>query len=100
MVGRYTGACLGLLAFAITIVAGLSVNNPPMLVLSRAVWALAAFCAIGLLLGAVAQAVLNEHHHRREQAVLGAAGADATAEEGGDDTPDAAENDQTEPTDA
>ena len=96
MVSRYTGACLGLLAFAIATVAGLSVNNPPMLILSRAVSALALFCVIGLLLGTVAQAVLNEHHRRRET-VLEASGTAQTDQDGGDDVPKTAEVDESEP---
>ncbi|MFQ5489175.1 MAG: hypothetical protein ACE5GE_00525 [Phycisphaerae bacterium] len=74
MVSRYTGACLGLFAFAITVIAGLWVNNPPMVTISRAVWALVLFCAIGLLVGACAQSVVNEHHRRREQTELPAVG--------------------------
>lgn len=97
MVSRYTGACLGLLAFAIATVAGLSVNNPPMLILSRAVSALALFCVIGLLLGTVAQAVLNEHHRRRREVVLEASGTAETDQDGGGDVPQTAEADEAEP---
>ena len=71
MVVRYTGACMGLLAFGITVVAGLAVDNPPMVTLSRSVWALFIFCVLGLLLGTAAQAVINDHQRRREQMVLG-----------------------------
>ena len=98
MVSRYTGACLGLLAFAVAIVTGLSVNNPPMLVLSRAVWALVVFCVIGLLLGTIAQAVLSEHRRRREQLVLAAFGAGKTDGDGGDESPDTAHREESEPT--
>ena len=70
MVSRYTGACLGLLAFAITIVAGLAVHNPPMVTLSRAVWALVVFCPLGLVVGACAQSVINEHYRQRKAAEL------------------------------
>lgn len=97
MVSRYTGACLGLLAFAIAVVAGLSVKNPPTLVLSRAVWALAVFCIIGLLLGIIAQAVLSEHRRRREEAVLAAFRAGKTDGGGRDQTPDTAQE-ESEPT--
>jgi len=72
MVARYTGACLGLLAFAVVTLAGVSVHNPPMLTLSRAVWALVLFCILGLALGATAQAVVNEQRKRREEALLNA----------------------------
>ena len=67
MVIRYLGACLGLLAFAIVVIAGIAIGNPPMLTLSRAVWALAVFCLLGLLVGACAQAIVNEHNRQREQ---------------------------------
>ena len=97
MVSRYTGACLGLLAFAIAVVAGLSVKNPPTLVLSRAVWALVVFCVIGLLLGTIAQAVLTEHRRRREEAVLATFRAGRTDGDGGDETPDAAQQEESEP---
>ena len=68
MVSRYTGACLGLLAFAVTIIAGLVVHNPPTVTLSRAVWALVIFCPLGLAVGACAQGVINEHYRRRRAA--------------------------------
>jgi len=71
MVGRYAGAFLGLLAFAIVILTGLSAHNPPTVILSRAIWATAIFCVLGLVLGSVAQAVVNEHARHREEAVLG-----------------------------
>ena len=100
MVGRFTGACLGLIAFAIAIVAGLSVHNPPMLILSRAVGALAVFCVLGLLLGAVAQAVLNEHYRRRQEAVLGSLGAEETDSDSADDTPETASEEARSPVEA
>ncbi len=81
MVSRYTGACLGLLAFAITIVAGLAVHNPPLVTLLRAVWALVIFCPLGLVVGACAQSVINEHSRKREAAELTLPGEEtATAE--------------------
>ncbi|HEY3244216.1 MAG TPA: hypothetical protein VGM03_12790 [Phycisphaerae bacterium] len=68
MVGRITGSALGLLAFAVAVFAGLSVGNPVTVILSRSVWALFIFCFIGFVLGAAAQAVVNEHRRRREDA--------------------------------
>ncbi len=65
MVPRFTGASLGLLAFATTMVAGLYVGNPPMVTLSRSILALFAFCVIGLLLGRAAQAVVSEYERSR-----------------------------------
>lgn len=70
MVGRYTGACLGLLAFAVTIVAGMVVHNPPVVTLSRAVIALLVFCVVGLAVGGCAQSVVNDHYRRRKQEEL------------------------------
>ncbi len=60
MVARIAGALLGLLAFSITVFAGLWVNNPIATTLSRALWALCLFCVIGLVLGTAAQASVNE----------------------------------------
>ena len=74
MVSRYTGACLGLLAFAITILAGTAVHNPPLVTLSRAIWSLLIFCLLGLIIGACAQSVIGEHYRQREAAELSAAG--------------------------
>ncbi|MCH7814509.1 MAG: hypothetical protein IID40_10880 [Planctomycetes bacterium] len=71
MVARYTGACLGLLAFGLTVFVGLAVNNPVTVTLSRAIWALAVFCALGLVLGGIAQMVIHEHARRRHEEVLG-----------------------------
>jgi hypothetical protein len=89
MVSRYTGACLGLLAFAIVTVSGMVVHNPPMVTLSRAVAALVIFCILGLAVGACAQCAVNEHHRRREAEELPSAtdtGSEGTeqAASGGD----------------
>lgn len=65
MVARFAGASLGLLAFAITTVAGLFVGNPPTVILSRSILALFTFCIIGLLLGRAAQAVVAEYERSR-----------------------------------
>ena len=93
MVGRFAGACLGLLAFALTILTGLVAHNPPMVTLSRALWALGIFCVLGLVLGGIAQTVISEHVRRREEVVLGSkspnrsehAGAEAEQVADGDD---------------
>ncbi len=61
MVARYVGAGLGLLAFFITIISGLYVQNPPEITLSRSLLALFVFCAIGMVLGSAAQMVINEY---------------------------------------
>jgi len=58
---RLCGASLGLFAFAIAIVQGLLAGNSTSVILSRALWALFAFCMIGLLVGWVSFRVLDEH---------------------------------------
>ena len=70
MVARVAGAVLGLLAFSITVFAGLWVNNPIDTTLSRALWALCIFCAIGLVLGAATQASINEQMRARREHLL------------------------------
>ena len=65
MVARFTGASLGLFAFAVTTVAGLFVRNPVEVVLSRGILALFVFCLIGFLLGHVAQLVVTEYEKDR-----------------------------------
>lgn len=65
MVARFTGASLGLFAFAVTTVAGLFVRNPVEVVLSRSILALFVFCFIGFLLGYVAQLVVTEYEKDR-----------------------------------
>ena len=69
MVARYTGASLGLLAFAIAAIGGLYAQNPPYIILSRSIFALFLFCLLGLCLGAVAQMVIDEHAQKNEQRI-------------------------------
>ena len=69
MVARVLGASLGLLAFTITIIAGLWVQNPVTVTLSRSILALFLFCVIGLVLGGAAQLVINEHERKREEEI-------------------------------
>lgn len=70
MVSRYTGACLGLLAFAVAVSAGLTVGNDPVSTLWRALMAMFLFCVLGLIIGACAQSAINEHHRRQEAQAL------------------------------
>lgn len=70
MIARFTGGALGLLAFTITIAAGLYVQNPVTVTLSRGIWALLLFCGIGLVLGAAAGLVLRENEASREEQML------------------------------
>jgi hypothetical protein len=66
MVARISGSALGLLAFTVTVFAGLYVRNPVSLVLSRGILALFLFFAIGLVLGVMAQRVIAERVRTRE----------------------------------
>jgi len=68
---RVTGASLGLLAFAVTITAGLLVGNPTTTILARALWAMASFFLLGCVLGYVAQRVIDEHAIRRHRELFG-----------------------------
>lgn len=69
MVARFSGASLGLLAFTITTIAGLAVQNPVSVTLSRSILALFTFCLIGFVLGAAAQRVIGEHERQREKEI-------------------------------
>ena len=69
MIVRFSGATLGLLAFSIAVFGGLWAGNPVGLILSRAIWSLVIFCALGLVVGAAAQAVVEEYARRRFDAV-------------------------------
>jgi hypothetical protein len=95
MIARFAGGTLGLLAFGVTATVGLAVGNPPMTVVTRALWALVVFCVVGLAVGAAAQAVVNEYLAKQEEALrspsgertaagvqaeAGAAGESATAD--------------------
>ena len=61
MVARFTGVGLGLLAFTITIVAGVWIQNSVTVTLSRSILALFVFCLIGFVLGSAADIVVAEH---------------------------------------
>jgi len=69
MVARLTGASLGLLAFAVTVLAGLMVNNPVVVTLSRGILAMFLFCFLGLCLGAVAELVVREYERDRQSEI-------------------------------
>lgn len=69
MVARFAGAILGLLAFTISIAAGMLAHNPAEVTLSRSILALFLFFLIGLVLGTAAQAVIAEHERDRESRI-------------------------------
>ena len=69
VIARYTGACLGLLAFAVTSVAGLMTGNAVTVTLSRSLLALFLFCVLGLVLGSAAQLVVAEYERNRDSEI-------------------------------
>ncbi|HOW18383.1 MAG TPA: hypothetical protein PLC79_05045 [Phycisphaerae bacterium] len=74
-----SGACLGLFAFAVTVLAGLAAGNPATAILSRALWAMAAFFLLGCVLGYVALRVIDEHAVRRHRELFGPPRSDDAA---------------------
>ncbi|MCP4593142.1 MAG: hypothetical protein GY842_20595 [bacterium] len=79
MIARYSGATLGLLAFSIAVLGGLWTGNSVTETLTRAIWSLVIFCALGLAVGTAAQAVVAEFARRRFDAVRAEAEAEAEA---------------------
>ena len=77
---RRAGACLGLFAFCITIIRGLAVGNSPESILGKALWAMAVFFALGLVLGALAQMIVQEHIDRRTKEAVAEYEREAAAE--------------------
>ncbi len=69
MVARFAGAGLGFLAFSITAFAGLLVQNPVTVTLSRSILALFVFTIIGLALGTAAELVVQEYENNRESEI-------------------------------
>ena len=62
---RRAGACLGLLAFCLTIVRGMGAGNPPEVILTRALWAMIIFFLLGLVLGFAGHLAISEHAANR-----------------------------------
>ena len=82
MVARFAAASLGLLAFCVSVIAGLFVQNPVTVTLSRSILALFVFCIIGLVLGGAAQMVIAEHERNRQSAIRKQYEEGSTAEAG------------------
>jgi len=83
MIARYCGAMMGLMAFGVATIAGLSAGNPVQHVLGRALWSLFAFCGIGVVVGWAAQIVINDYerkHPAAQEALKDAPSADAGGE--------------------
>ena len=69
MIARYTGASLGLLAFAVATISGLLVQNPVSMILSRGIFALFVFFIIGMVLGHAAQMVITEYESGQQSEI-------------------------------
>ena len=91
MIVRFSGATLGLLAFSIAVLGGLWAGNSVTLILSRAIWSLVIFCALGLVIGAAAQAVVEEYARQRFDAVRADVAATAETPDEKDNTSDSGE---------
>ena len=89
MIARLSGATLGLLAFAVAVLCGLWAGNSSTEVLSRAIWSLVVFCALGLTVGVAAQAVIGEYARRRFDAVQAETATESVDEK--EKPPDSAE---------
>src|SRR4051794_30485566 len=82
MVKRLAGA-LSLLAFAVCVVAGIEADNTAAVILSKALAAMAGTFVVGLIVGAMAQKMLDEHlaaEQKKTAAQAAAAGTAAGAE--------------------
>ncbi len=64
---RICGACTALLAFSVTILRGLSVNNPTETILTRAICSLVIFLVIGSAVGWIGQTVVDDYNRRVDE---------------------------------
>ena len=86
MIARVASASFGLLAFAVVATTGLLARNSFDVTLSRSILALVLFSVVGLVLGASAQAVVNEHARDRESQIRKQYEVDRTETDSGADT--------------
>ena len=70
MIRRATGV-LALLAFSIVVLGGLARGNSVEFILPRALWAMALFCLLGLVVGWSADRVVREHCAEHHEEVFG-----------------------------
>ena len=63
------GAGLAFLAFSVSLIIGLWVNNPFVTVVLRALWVLALFYILGCLLSIIGQKVIQENFNKETQAL-------------------------------
>ena len=64
---RRVAACLALLVFAMSLIAGLGAGNPFATTIGRALLAMAVTFVIGLILGAMGQRMLEESLQAKEE---------------------------------
>lgn len=62
---------MGLLAFVVSVFGGLITRNRFEFILSRALWAMLAFCVLGALVGWAAQRVVREYRGEQYEEVFG-----------------------------
>jgi fructose-specific phosphotransferase system IIC component len=77
---RVCGACTALLAFAVTILRGLAIENPTDVILTRALWMLVLFLIIGSIAGWIGQTVVAEHARKLMDAEIQAREAAESAD--------------------
>ena len=75
---RRLAASLSLLVFAICLIAGMQASNPLATVLSRALVAMACTMVLSLVIGAMAQRMVEENMQKREQELRERLAAEAT----------------------
>ena len=71
---RRIAAAMSLVAFAVCLVAGLEADNPLGTILARSLVAMAGTLVVGLVVGAMAQKMLDEHLTSTRQAAAGPPG--------------------------
>lgn len=81
---RRLAASLSLLVFAICLIVGIDAGNPPATILSRGLSAMAGTLVISLIIGTMAQKMLDENLTRKEQELRRAI---ETADSGAMDAP-------------
>jgi branched-subunit amino acid ABC-type transport system permease component len=67
---RRAGACLALLGFAASTLAGTWVGNPATVVLPRALWVMLACFVVGAAAGWIAERVIQERVSQRKEELL------------------------------
>jgi hypothetical protein len=76
---RFVGAALGLLAFSVSVLAGVVASNPVTVILSRGILSLFGFFIVGLLVGHLVQRVLADPTEARSSVSCDKHGTDGAA---------------------